>query len=363
MYFLVHTCAVSGVGCSCHCDEQEEADATPVHPRTVQKALEILQTSHRVKVVNSVTEKSLARLQAEHSKMNAVTLLLVVAVAHFITCDNPDDGDQLPVDNWLVQLLQSYYGGIGLRVVLPTLLLAIDATTMCVRTGATASTKGWYIRSNDDDGKTRALYTVGATGPGNVQWFSVIQGMTAAGVSLPSVLVIKHVSDHSMVTQKDVHVIPIENWVRGSLGYVVFVKANAEGALKSLYDWYLQHVVLPFIKQMRSTRHGWHPHTPIPEELFACLWLDGEMSQLNSVLRDDRFEMWREALIRICKTAANSSGNCSGIVHNPSAVLLADTCMCGIVCNRSSRTMRPCQGLQTQKTGAQEYNIRRRTRQ
>ena len=71
-------------------------DITPVDPKTVGKAVQLLATSHRVKVVNSVTEKSLARMQAEHSKMNAVTLLFVVAVAHFIVCDNPADGDDLP---------------------------------------------------------------------------------------------------------------------------------------------------------------------------------------------------------------------------------------------------------------------------
>ena len=141
-------------------------DITPVDPKTVGKAVQLLATSHRVKVVNSVTEKSLARMQAEHSKMNAVTLLFVVAVAHFIVCDNPADGDDLPDNNWLVQLMRAYYGGLGLRVVAPTLLLAIDATTMCVCTSPRASTKGWFIASKTDTGKTRSLYTVGATGQG-----------------------------------------------------------------------------------------------------------------------------------------------------------------------------------------------------
>jgi len=283
-------------------------DITPVDPKTVGKAVQLLATSHRVKVVNSVTEKSLARMQAEHSKMNAVTLLFVVAVAHFIVCDNPADGDDLPDNNWLVQLMRAYYGGLGLRVVAPTLLLAIDATTMCVCTSPRASTKGWFISSKTDTGKTRSLYTVGATGPGNVLWFSVIQGMTAAGISLPCVLVFKHMSDQTMFAHTDVHAIPISNWVRGSVGWVVFVKANTEGALKALYDWYLQKVVVPFIQKIRAERHGWRPNTPTPEELMAVLWLDGEMSQLHSVLRDDRFETWRDFQIRICKTAANSSG-------------------------------------------------------
>ena len=68
-------------------------DVQSVDPKTVARAVQVLETSHKVKVVNSVTEKSLARMQAEHSKMNAVTLLFVVAVAHFAVCDNPADRD------------------------------------------------------------------------------------------------------------------------------------------------------------------------------------------------------------------------------------------------------------------------------
>ena len=85
-------------------------DVQSVDPKTVAQAVQVLETSHKVKVVNSVTEKSLARMQAEHSKMNAVTLLFVVAVAHFAVCDNPADSDDLPLSNWLVQLLRAYYG-------------------------------------------------------------------------------------------------------------------------------------------------------------------------------------------------------------------------------------------------------------
>ena len=78
------------------CDAQDQVDVQPVDPKTVQSAVQVLETSHRVKVVNSVTEKSLARMQAEHSKMNAVKLVFVVAVAHFIVCDNEADSDDLP---------------------------------------------------------------------------------------------------------------------------------------------------------------------------------------------------------------------------------------------------------------------------
>ena len=46
-------------------------DVQSVDPKTVARAVQVLETSHKVKVVNSVTEKSLARMQAELNEFHS----------------------------------------------------------------------------------------------------------------------------------------------------------------------------------------------------------------------------------------------------------------------------------------------------
>lgn len=288
----------------------------PACAETVVACKQVLETSFKVKVTASAAEKSEKRAEAEVSKMNAVTLLFVIAVAHFIVGDNEDDGEELPSRNWMVTSIRKFHGGLGLRSVCQQLLLSIDATTMCVHTVSKCQSSGWFISSKDDKGGTRSLYTVGASAPDNIQWFSVLQGMTAAGRSLPFVLVIKHMSDAEMPAGKDVYAIPIPGWgmstgrsEEGSTGWLIFIRGGSEGALKSLYDWYLQEIVVPFVTGRRQEHpFNWREGTPIPEWMRCVVWLDGEMSQLHAVMRDDRITTWDGIKMKVCKTAANSSG-------------------------------------------------------
>ena len=248
--------------------------------------------------------------------MNAVTLLNVIGATHFIVGESEDDGEELPVHNWMVSAIKKFHGGLGLRVVRQELLISIDATSMLANTSASCQMTGWFISSQEDSGCKRSLYTIGASPPPNVQWFSVIQGMTAAGESLPFVLVIKHMSDAEMPAGVDIRAIPIPGWGsatgRGdesSTGWVVFIRGGSVGALKSLYDWYLQTIVVAFIRERRQRApFNWMPGTPIPKWLLAVVWKDGEISQMHAVLRGDRVDTWEKENMKMCKTAANSSG-------------------------------------------------------
>ena len=235
---------------------QDGAGVSPACARTVAAAKQIITTSYAVKVTSKATEKSEKRAEAEVSKMNAVTLLFVIAAAHFIVGEDELDGDELPSRNWMVTAIQKFHGGLGLRVVREQLLLSIDATTMCVHT-CPIPHSNWYISSVDDKGSKRALYTIGASAPDNIQWFSIIQGMTAVGKSLPFVLVIKHLSDAEMPSGEQIYALQIPGWgmwtgrsEESSTGWVVFIRGGSEGALKSLYDWYLQKIVVPSGEQI-----------------------------------------------------------------------------------------------------------------
>ena len=81
---------------------QDGAGVSPACARTVAAAKQIITTSYAVKVTSKVTEKSEKRAEAEVSKMNAVTLLFVIAAAHFIVVEDELDGDELPKRNWMV---------------------------------------------------------------------------------------------------------------------------------------------------------------------------------------------------------------------------------------------------------------------
>jgi hypothetical protein len=90
-----------------------------------------------------------------------------------------------PHRNWMVSAVRKFQGGLGLRVVRQQLLISIDATSMCVHTQAPCQFTGWLISSKDDRGSNRSLSTIKSSAPDCIQRFSVIQGMTAIGKSLP----------------------------------------------------------------------------------------------------------------------------------------------------------------------------------
>ena len=109
---------------------------SPADKRTVRQVVQLLETSYEVKLTNRAEQKSVKRAEAEVSKMNAVTLLNVIGATHFIVGESEDDGEELPVHNWMVSAVKKFHGGLGLRVVRQELLISIDATSMLANTSA-----------------------------------------------------------------------------------------------------------------------------------------------------------------------------------------------------------------------------------
>ena len=103
----------------------------------------------------------------------------------------------------------------------------------------------------------------------------------------------------------DVYAIPIPGWgmstgrsEEGSTGWLIFIRGGSEGALKSLYDWYLQEIVVPFVTGRRQEHpFNWREGTPIPEWMRCVVWLDGEMSQLHG---------WRDVPVAEKSSACNA---------------------------------------------------------
>ena len=71
------------------------------------------------------------------------------------------------------------------------------------------------------------------------------------------------------------------------VGYVCFLRAGVADIEKHRFRYYRKEILIPFFQSLRKTYDNWNGEYPIPTEMTAVSWCDGEYSQLSTIVDED----------------------------------------------------------------------------
>ena len=90
-------------------------------------------------------------------------------------------------------------------------------------------------------------------------------------------------------------------------GILMFMRGD-KGMDKRRYQVYRDEVLLPFIRETRKDFGDWVEGTPIPEDLKAVSWCDGDLAQIDNIVSDESLSLYRENMVCANKKNAARSG-------------------------------------------------------
>ena len=76
---------------------------------------------------------------------------------------------------------------------------------------------------------------------------------------------------------------------------------------KKRYQIYRDEIHIPFIAQTRAYYGEWRVGVPIPEELKAVSWCDGDLYQIDNIIDDTSLKKYKENNISANKQNAARS--------------------------------------------------------
>jgi hypothetical protein len=130
--------------------------------------------------------------------------------------------------------------------------------------------------------------------------------MTASGDYAPLFVTVKGL-DADLPFEGDVLALTVPGLCPGggvggndAVGHVLFMKRH-EGSEQTRYAYYHKHVLTPFYASIRKRYFDFDSGSgiPIPEELTAVAWMDGDLPQVKAVAEEWR--LFRENKIEVNK--------------------------------------------------------------
>ena len=79
-------------------------------------------------------------------------------------------------------------------------------------------------------------------------------------------------------------------------GILMFMRGES-GIDKDRYRIYRDEVLLPFLSKSREEFGGWVKGTPIPQELKAVSWSDGDLAQIDNIVNEDSLHLYEQNLL------------------------------------------------------------------
>ena len=60
---------------------------------------------------------------------------------------------------------------------------------------------------------------------------------------------------------------------------------------------YRDNIFLPYVAETRKDYHRWNVGDPIPTQLSAVSWSDGDLCQIQNIVSEDSLEVYRDNMI------------------------------------------------------------------
>lgn len=155
--------------------------------------------------------------------------------------------------------------------------------------------KGWNLKFLDEEKKPSAF------------GMRLLTAITAGGQALPPVAIFKV----QQLDSTDVRVWAVKDFGRSGVGYVVAVSSFHTDAMKKVYDWYFDSVLLKYIGDKTADLKDRYPADDLRSKLAErfLVTLDGEMVQLNSILDPVLLKEFAARNIGVVKLMAGCSAS------------------------------------------------------
>ena len=271
--------------------------------------------------------KTNARWTAERSNIGTMAFIVVAAAAHFYTTDfdSPDINNELDAmdrdSRQMYDMVKKFYKGKPVRVRDPSLILNLDDTTdyFCLgkQQDKKSTEKGIVASSRLPDNYTHSTHHHEDSHKMSGLRCKRTLLMNARGDCAAPCYTLPGLTDTEMPGDQDFIALKIEGLCIGGhgvdrqagYGYLLLMKGT-KGAEKRRFRWIQDVLLKEFIDWIRSQYFGFirTPSTPIPEEMRAVFWSDGDTSQLASTTSSQGIEWFREMGVIACKHNAAGTG-------------------------------------------------------
>ena len=283
----------------------------------------LLATQPGINICKQVIDKTKSRYTAENSLISAMALLCVVAATHIFVVPKMISDIYHGIKECskgvrlLFDMVSKVHGNLPLFVAHPDLVFSTDDTVQYIFEGkGVAKEKYRLVSSNTTKSSgTRAKYNV--TNSQNMQGMRVKLTYTfsAAGMNAPLFITVTGLSERELPMNDCVKITIPGLCVGGGgvtlgnnvAGIIVFMRGGP-GMEVARYKIYRDNILIPFIKQTRRELHGWKDGQPIPNDLRAICWSDGDLSQIETIVDPQSLEIYMNNLITACKQNPGRTG-------------------------------------------------------
>ena len=282
-------------------------------------------------MVNKVKAQTNSRFAAENSLRSAMTYLLVVASTHFVVGNNNDMTTQLPRATKgarkLAQMITDYYGSdVPIFPVHPALLLSTDDSTLFVFRGKVKKDSGWYLHEAGRNTSVLSTYSTDVGGSSNLNGLRVrlTHTMSGLGIMAPLYITVYGLTERELSPQEyptGILVVRVPGLCYAGhmdvrvkeVGFLVFTRSAAHEAGANVssstmnFSYYRKHVLLPFIRNVRKilSSSGTDSKSEINDKLTCVSWVDGGMTQLQSIVDSNQQALEEKLKVFTCKQSAS----------------------------------------------------------
>ena len=288
----------------------------------------VIASMDNVSICTSVVPKTRTRYSAENSLISAMALVCVVAATHYDVCTevqtehervmNMNPLEVPPGVRMLYRMVGQAYGNdVPIIPVRPEMILSTDDTVQYIFEGKGVGTDLFRLVASKALKKagTRSKFTNDDSKNMCGMRVKLTYTFSGAGIMAPIFITVLGLNDRELPKDQCVSLqipglcVGGGGVTVGSKGFGILMFMRGEkGIDKYRYEIYRDEVLIPFIKQSRMEFGGWEEGTPIPEDMKAVSWCDGDLAQIENIINPESLQVYTENMICAAKQNAARSG-------------------------------------------------------
>ncbi len=275
-------------------------DSPQFSSTTKRNYLAMIANQNNVSISQTSLVKTTTRFAAENSIRGCISNLALINSTHFYPVQNKDSNPSaemkiMPESTKMLLDMVLAAWGTSVCPVLPELIVSTDDTTEYIFEGTKDEQPKFVLTTKSSIRKRgkNALYRVEDSKSMNGMRVKLTFTFTAMGNCFPLVVTVMGLTKKEMPRKDFVHV-EIPGLCIGGGGVSVdssqqvgrlFLMRNTEGAKKTCFRYYQEHILIPEINLQRKNYCIFDiaAGTIIPDSVTAVAWCDGDMSQIDAI--------------------------------------------------------------------------------
>ena len=296
------------------------------HQTTLDNYMAEIANKVGVHIATSSNQKTNTRYTAENSLISSMCLLVLIACTHFVPVkENDKDVSKLlrhTEENGvrlMYDLVRKANKNLHMHPIAPEYIYSTDDTTDYIFEGKGEKKEKFVLASSRTMAKSgsRSRYTQEDTKHMCGLRVKLTHTFSAAGVTAPIFISVLGLTTREMPNHQCIS-INIKGLCIGGdgvnvgceqQGTVIFMRNDTNGGDIQRFKIYRDEILLPFISKSREEFSGfWREGMPIPPELTAISWCDGDLSQISNITCIESIQLYNEKKIIANEQNAARSG-------------------------------------------------------